>query len=552
MGLFSGSQRMGAAALLLAASTILSRLMGLVRDKIISWQFGAGSEADMYFAAFVVPDIINSLLAGGIMSITMLPLLSRRFAEDEDDAWRFFSCVFSWMLLASLVATGIGMLGAAPLARLAAPGFDSAQLARLAFFMRLIWPAQIFFLCGACMTTLLFLRRQFRVPALTPLIYNGCIILGGLSLPWLTQRLSLPPQWEVEGMSGYCVGVTVGAAIGAFWLPWRVARSGGLRLEWRLRHPLFLKFLLTALPLMLGQTIILLDEQFIRVFGSLLSDGNVSLLNYARRVTQVPVGLMGQAAAVASYPFLVALATSGERERFDAILSTALRAGVGLIIPCALWLGLAADPVLTVIFQGGRFGPTETLACTPLLQIMLTATPLWAIYMVLVRAFYADGDTVTPAVTGTIMTVLAIPCYYFWAVPHGAWAVSMISSLSVSAYVVWLMGIWRRRMGGGAFAGLGGQALRVLICSVFAALPAGWSQSLPWAGWLTALTGIRPGEPIEALCLLAVSGSLFAVTFALLSLRLAPDVLAPLRQRLQRRTGRTGRNESPDADNRIP
>ena len=148
MGLLSGSQRMGAAALLLAASTILSRLMGLVRDKIISWQFGAGSEADMYFAAFMVPDIINSLLAGGIMSITMLPLLSRRFAEDEADAWRFFSCVFCWMLLASLLATGAGILCAGPLARLTAPGFDAAQIARLAFFMRIILPAQVFFLCG--------------------------------------------------------------------------------------------------------------------------------------------------------------------------------------------------------------------------------------------------------------------------------------------------------------------------------------------------------------------------------------------------------------------
>ena len=188
-----------------------------------------------------------------------------------------------------------------------------------------------------------------------------------------------------------------------------------------------------TLPLMLGQTVVYLDEQFYRIFGSMAGEGAVSLLNYSKRITQVPIGLMGQAAAVASYPFLVALVTSGERERFDSTLSTALRASVGLIIPAAVWLGLAARPVLTVILQGGRFGAAETLACTPLLQIMLAATPLWIIYMVLVRAFYAGGDTITPAVTGTIMTVLALPCYYFWAVPHGAWAVSAVSSVSVSS-----------------------------------------------------------------------------------------------------------------------
>ena len=94
MGLLSARQRMGAAALILAASTIVSRLMGLVRDKVISWQFGAGGEADMYFAAFVVPDIINYMLAGGFMSITIIPLLTRRFQEDEADAWSFFRASF--------------------------------------------------------------------------------------------------------------------------------------------------------------------------------------------------------------------------------------------------------------------------------------------------------------------------------------------------------------------------------------------------------------------------------------------------------------------------
>ena len=532
MGLLSGSQRMGAAALLLAASTILSRLMGLVRDKIISWQFGAGSEADMYFAAFMVPDIINSLLAGGIMSITMLPLLSRRFAEDEADAWRFFSCVFCWMLIASLLATGAGMLGAEPLARLTAPGFDPAQTARLAFFMRIILPAQVFFLCGACMTALLFLRRQFRVPALTPLIYNGSIILGGLCLPWCAQALALPPQWELGGMSGYCVGVTIGAAVGAFWLPWRVARANGLHLEWRLSHPLFRRFLLTALPLMLGQTIILMDEQFLRLFGSMLPDGNVSLLNYARRITQVPVGLMGQAAAVASYPFLVSLLTNGEKERFDQTLSAALRASVGLIIPCALWMGVAAQSIMGVIFQGGRFGLAETVASTPLLQIMLAATPLWIVYMVLVRAFYADGDTLTPATTGTAMTLLALPVYYWWAVPLGAWAIALTSAVSVSAYVLWLVAIWARRQGTGAFAGLLSLSGRALLCS----LPAGaasWAaqyglDSLRAAGTL-ALPAVA-----QACLTCAASGLAFAVIFLPLSYRLAPGILEPVWRRLRR------------------
>ena len=100
-------------------------------------------------------------------------------------------------------------------------------------------------------------------------------------------------EWELGGMTGYCVGVTVGACLGAFLLPFRVAAAGGLRLSPVFRHPLLKRFLIMALPLMLGQTVIFLDEQFMRVFGSLVGDGAVSLLHYARRIMQVPVGLMG-------------------------------------------------------------------------------------------------------------------------------------------------------------------------------------------------------------------------------------------------------------------
>ena len=140
---------MGAAALIMAFSVLLSRFMGLFRDKIISWQFGAGGEADIYFAAFVVPDFLNYLLAGGYVSITLIPLLSRRFEENEEDAWRFFGTVFCWATLAIGLLTAFAWIAAPVLAPLVAPGFDAAQCARLTEFLRIVLPAQVFFLPGA-------------------------------------------------------------------------------------------------------------------------------------------------------------------------------------------------------------------------------------------------------------------------------------------------------------------------------------------------------------------------------------------------------------------
>ncbi|WP_165078408.1 MULTISPECIES: lipid II flippase MurJ [unclassified Desulfovibrio] len=540
MPLLTARQRMGAAALILAASAVLSRLMGLVRDKVISWQFGAGGEADLYFAAFVVPDIINYLLAGGFMSITIIPLLAARFREDEADAWRFFSCVFFWMLVSSLALTGAGMIWAEQLARLTAPGFSPEALGRLAFFMRIILPAQVFFLAGACFTALLLLRRQFSVPALTPLIYNGAIIAMGLLLPLLPGAGALFGKGGHLGpghlgMTGYCVGVTLGAGLGAFLLPFQAARAGGLRLSFVWRHPLILRFLFIALPLMLGQTVVMLDEQFLRVFGSLVGDGAVSLLNYGRRIAQVPVGLVGQAAAVASYPFLVRLLSDGENERFAATLRTALAASLGLIIPCALWMMAASWPILGIIFQGGRFGPEETLAALPLTRLMLAPAPFWIFYMVLVRAYYAHGDTLTPALTGTAVTIACIPLQYFLAVPLGAWAVAALSGLGVSAYVVWLILIWARRHGGAAFAGLAPLTGRCLACS----LPAAGVAWLVADATLARLTI----APFFAACVaLTASGAAFALVGVPLARLVAPELLdmaaRPVRQRLARHKDR--------------
>lgn len=530
MSFFSQKQRMGAAALILAASTILSRLMGLVRDKVISWQFGAGSEADMYFAAFVVPDIINHLLAGGIMAITIIPLLSQRFQEDEDDGWRFFSCIFCWMVVASLLVTGAGMLGAEELARITAPGFDAAQTARLAFFMRIILPAQVFFLCGACVTALLYMRRQFRVPALAPLIYNGCIIAGGLLV---TGR----------GMEGFCWGVLFGAALGSFLLPVVAARSSGsplpegiptgLRLRFNLRHPLLKRLLLLALPLMLGVSIVAMDEQFVRIFGSMAGEGAVSLLSYARRIMLVPVGVVAQAAGVASFPFLAALAARGDDDGFDKTLGTALRGSMLVVIPLTAYMLAVALPTLGFIFEGGRFSAEETILAAPLLQILLLSVPFWVVQQVIGRAFYARQNTLTPAIVGTVATLAALPAYPLAVKLWGAFGVAMLTTLCLFVYTLALSWFWIRKHGTGAFDGMGHLLLKGFLLVLPGTLLAffavyGLPGRLPL--WFPSLYAYLPAAMRHAV-ICGIAGVIFAVPYLLLAKLFMPEALSLRRRR---------------------
>ena len=420
-------QQMGIAALIMGFSVLISRFMGLFRDKVISWQFGASGETDLYFAAFILPDFLNYLLSGGYVSITLIPLLSKLMEKDTEDAWKFFSTVFCWATGVVVLLSLILWIFAPYIVPFLAPGFEHAQLLRLTDFLRIILPAQICFLPGACFTALLYIRKQFTIPALVPLIYNGMILLCGVSFPYLG---------IAEGMEGFCWGVLLGAFLGSLYLPYLAAKAGGIRLSFHWKHVCLKRFLYLALPLMIGQSVVVLDEQFIRIFGSMAGTGEVSLLSYARRIMMVPVGVVAQAAGVASFPFLAGLFAKNDMESFCETLQRALKNTLVIVLPVTLYMIAAAKPTLGFIFEGGQFGMAETLSAAPDLQLMLLAVPFWCIQQILGRSFYAMENTVTPAVVGTVVTIAIVPFYLYCSPRFGGMAVAFLTSSSIVLYAL--------------------------------------------------------------------------------------------------------------------
>ena len=503
--------QMGWAAVVMGASILVSRFMGLIRDKVISYFFGAGKEADLYFAAFVIPDFINYLLAGAYFSITLIPLLSAYFEQDEEDGWRFFSTVMTWIGLIVSLMTLTAMLLAPKLAYVAAPGLDQQSLDRLAFFLRIILPAQICFLLGSCLSAVLYLRRQFTVPALTPLIYNLLIITGGILL-------------RSRGIVGFCWGVLAGAFLGNLLLPYLAVRlGGGLRIRLSFYHPGLKQFILLALPLMIGQSIVVLDEQLVRVFGSLAGVGAISWLSYARRIMLVPVGVVAQAAGVASFPFLATLFARKDYSSFHDTLNSALRGVLTRLIPISIWMMLVSKPTITLIFQQGHFGAMDTEQTSLLLKILLVVVFCWGFQQVLGRGFYARQDTLTPAVLGTLATLMSIPIYYLLTQRLGAVGVALASAASIALYTIVLTGWWLYRFGGQTFAGLAVDSLKLLAVSLAACAPAAVlaHMQLPVANIY-----------LQSFFTIAASGLVFSVSFLLFGSYLLPAQLHPLLKRL--------------------
>jgi putative peptidoglycan lipid II flippase len=512
LAFFNRRQQMGWAALVMGVSVLMSRFMGLIRDKVISYLFGATGDSDLYFAAFVIPDFINYLLAGAYFSITLIPLLSVYFEKDEEDGWRFFSTVFTWITLLISAITAIALVFAPNLASIAAPGLSQEGLARLAFFLRIILPAQICFLLGSSFSAILFLRKQFLVPALTPLVYNFMIILGGILL-------------RHRGMEGFCWGVLAGAFVGNFCLPYLAARFGhGLELRFSIYHPGLKHFFVLALPLMLGQSVVVLDEQLVRVFGSLAGVGAISWLNYARRIMLVPVGVVAQAAGVASYPFLAELVAKKEFSEFHQSLNSALRGTLAFLVPLTIWMMVVSEPTIRLIFQQGHFGPADTTRTSHLLQIMLVVVSCWGFQQVLGRAYYARQDTLTPAIIGTATTLISIPIYYFISLRLQVVGVALASSISIGLYTGSLSLWWLHRFGKEAFLGLGKDCLKVAVLSLIAVFPAILVVKFRFID-----VEVHPyGEAIYAI---GVSGLCFAVIFLLLSRFLMPDLVKPVLQK---------------------
>lgn len=503
---------MGFAALVISAGILLSRFMGLLRDKLISLLFGATLESDLYFAAFVIPDFINYLLAGGYFSITLIPFLTQCFEKDEEEGWRLFSTIVTWVIIVISLITLVAFIFAQPLARLAAPGLGEEALVRLAHFLRIILPAQIFFLGGSCVSALLFMRKQFTVPALAPVVYNLFIILGGLLL-------------RERGMEGFCWGVLAGSVIGNFLLPVFTARSGGgLRFSFSFYHSDIKKYFLLALPLMIGQSITVIDEQYIRIFGSLAGVGAISWLNYARRIMLVPVSVVAQAASVASYPFLADLFVKRDLPRFYSTVRSALQNVLTLLIPASLWMMLAAEPIVRLIFQQGRFGPADTAQTAGLLRILLLCAGCWGYQQVLGRAFYSRLDTITPAIIGTGVTLLSIPVYYALTVSAGPVGVAAASAGSILAYGAVLTAWWIYKIGAEAFTGLFGTSLKVVALSLLSLLPA-WAAAL--------LNPFSPqGYPLfSAFFELILSGLAFTIFFAALAGYFIPAAARPFLER---------------------
>src|SRR5438477_386783 len=409
------------------AGILLSRILGFVREWVVAHQVGSNAMTDAYYAAFTLPDFLNYLVAGASLSVTFIPVFTKYAAEGrEDEAWHVFSTVITFMGLALLGLVIAGEIFAPQLAQLIAPGFSPEEKSRVIFLTRLMLPAQFCFYEGSILSAVQYAKGRFLIPSLAPVVYNVMIVLGGLLL---ASRF---------GMTGFAIGVVTGALLGNLLLQVYGAMSVGaqFRPNFNLRHPGFLLFLRLSIPIMLALSLSFADDWIVRWFGSYLQPASITWLSYSKTLMRVPLGVVGQAVGVASFPFLAQLYSQKKFEELNRTLNTTLKGLTLLLVPVSALTIAQSSPLVYLVFSHTRLRGPDFEATASTLALFSVGMFAWGAQNILARGFYATQDTLTPAVVGTALTFLNLPVYWLLVRREQHLGLATASSLGIIVYTV--------------------------------------------------------------------------------------------------------------------
>src|SRR6185437_5874252 len=293
------------ATLLLGAFALLSRVIGLIRDKYIAYTFGAGPQTDAYNIAFLLPDLVNYLLIGGAASISFVTILSRYREQGRDEEGEIaLSVILNTLALVLGSALLIAEFLAPLYIRIYSKG-DHAQDALAVYMTRILLPGQLFFFAGGVLASVALVRKQFGYQAISPLVYSAGIIFGGvIGARWL-------------GIPSLAWGALAGAICGPFLVNAVAARRAGVRwLPVLDRHNEGLRdWIKMSLPMMFGVTIVFMDTQILQFFAK-HETGDITRLMNAKKLFTAPMAIIGQAAGAASLPFFASLFSANRMEEF--------------------------------------------------------------------------------------------------------------------------------------------------------------------------------------------------------------------------------------------
>ncbi|MDO8512675.1 MAG: murein biosynthesis integral membrane protein MurJ [bacterium] len=428
------------AASLVAISSLLSRLLGLFRDRLFAEHFGAGPELDAYFAAYRIPDIIFNLLVLGTLTAAFLPVFSTYLSKGEKGKKEAFEVAESLFFITTvlLVLCAVILFILTPIiVPLIAPGFDVHRMALMVTLSRIMLLQPILLGASSILGTILTSFNRFFAYAVAPVLYNLGIIFG---------VIFFVPSVGVRGVAW---GVVLGAILHLLiQLPgtWKLGFRFKFSLRWK--HEGLKNIGRLMVPRLIGLLAGQVNDLVVNFIGSTLLVGSIAVYAFADNLQNVPIGLVGISFAVAAFPQLSRAVAENAPEIFSHTLIKTMRLILFLAVPLSAAMYLLRSEIVRVILGAGRFDWNDTKATFTVLSILVVSVFAQSLVPLLARAFFAMHDTKTPMVASIVTIIVNLVGAFFLGIQYGvvglAWAFTVASIVNFLILVV----VLRTRLGG--------------------------------------------------------------------------------------------------------
>jgi putative peptidoglycan lipid II flippase len=499
-------------------AVLCSRVLGLIREMVFAGLFGAGKNLDAFLMAFRLPNLLRDLFAEGALSTAFITTFSKKIAvEGDESAWRLANKVAT---LTAMFMSAVTLLGIV---------FAPDKTALTILLTRIMWPFMLLVSLAALVMGILNAKHVFGPPAMASSYFNLGSIIGGVAIGWW-----LDPHFGARSLVGLAMGTLLGGAwqlTGQFPSLWRVGYKYRADFQWRDKGVRTVLALMA--PAVIAASAVQVNVLINSGFAAGLGNGPVSWLNIAFRLMQLPLGIFGVAIGTVTLPLVSKSAAVGNMDEFRAILARGMRLAFLLTIPSAIGLAMLASPIISVIYQHGRFTAEMTRQTAGALQFYAIGLVSYAVLKVLTPAFYAIGQRNTPM----IVSFLAIGANLFlnwlftfrlgWGHRGLAFSTSLVATINFLLLYALMRRHTRRLETRQMLIGLG----KICMAGVLLALVC-WAAN-HW--WLDAWARLRF---FPRLCTLLVTIALGAMAFFggafLLRVSEVQDIVDLFRRRVSR------------------
>lgn len=398
--------------LIATAAIFSSRILGLVREKVFAYFFGASLVMDAFIVAFRVPNMLRDLLAEGALSQSFTTIFAQILGKgDRQKAFTLSNKILSLILVFLSCLLILGIVFAPQLIHVFADGFEGDKFLLTVKLTRVMFFFILFASCAALYMGMLNALNRFLIPQSASAFFNLTSILSGLGLAYLLAPTYLQavlagtagdlpfdhPQGIVPAITGMAIGTLIGGIVQwLIQLPQLLKEGYRPRLDTNWKTPEVSKVLKLTGPAIIGAAAVQVNVFVNQLFASYMADGSVSYLNYSFRFMQFPLGVFGVAVAVASAPTLARLISQNKHAEFQSTIKSSLQMSLFLSLPSAVGLFFLAEPIIGLIYEGGSFSYRDTLQTAYALMAYTLGICFYSLIKIYQPAYLAFHDAKTP------------------------------------------------------------------------------------------------------------------------------------------------------------